>query len=230
MEWQCRITTPPTAIRTRYRRSSTGTLTFLASAVFDLLGRSGSVARTRDRPSKLRAEQRTPSPNDKRTLLSAGPLTAVFAYRSETAYAALLGALMAGHGYVPLNRTFPIDRTRLMLERSMCRSMIVDTGSESQLEGLLCGIAIPLVIICPDRADVTELAAKFPAHRIIGANELADAEQWCPVDVAVDSIAYLLFTSGSTGQPKAVMVSHANVLHYVDYVTKRYGFTSNDRD
>jgi non-ribosomal peptide synthetase component F len=49
------------------------------------------------------------------------PLTAVFAYRSETAYAGVLGVLMAGHGYVPLNRTFPVDRTRLMLERSMCR-------------------------------------------------------------------------------------------------------------
>jgi amino acid adenylation domain-containing protein len=157
------------------------------------------------------------------------PLTAVFAYRSETAYAAVLGVLMAGHGYVPLNRTFPVDRTRLMLERSMCRSMIVDAGSESQLEALLRSIAIPLVIICPDRAEVSELAARFPAHRFIGANALADAEQWCPVDIAVDSIAYLLFTSGSTGQPKGVMVSHANVLHYVDYVTKRYGFTSNDR-
>jgi len=107
--------------------------------------------------------------------------------------------------------------------------MIVDAGSEPQLEGLLRGIANPLVIVCPDRADVTELTAKFPAHRIIGANELADAEQWCPVDFPGDSIAYLLFTSGSTGRPKGVMVSHANVLHYLDCVTKRYGFTSNDR-
>jgi amino acid adenylation domain-containing protein len=157
------------------------------------------------------------------------PLTALFVYRSETAYAAVLAALLAGNGYVPLNRTFPIARTRLMLERSMCRSMIVDAGSESQLESLLCGIASSMVIICPDLADVTELAAKLPAHRIIGADQLAEAEQWCPVEVAVDSIAYLLFTSGSTGQPKGVMVSHANVLHYVEYVTKRYGFTSNDR-
>jgi len=157
------------------------------------------------------------------------PLTAVFAYRSETAYAAVLGVLMAGHGYVPLNRTFPIDRSRVMLERSMCRSVIVDAGSEPQLETLLRSIAIPLVIICPDRADVTELAGKFPAHRFIGARELADAEQWYPIDTAADSIAYLLFTSGSTGQPKGVIVSHANVHHYLDNVTKRYGFTSNDR-
>src|SRR6266498_2022422 len=101
MEWQCRITTPPTAIRTRYRRSSTGTLTFLASAVFDLLGRSGSVARTRDRPSKLRAEQRTPSPNDKRTLLSAGPLR-VLRWPEGWPPGALRGQLVAGkspHGH-----------------------------------------------------------------------------------------------------------------------------------
>jgi amino acid adenylation domain-containing protein len=157
------------------------------------------------------------------------PMTAVFVYRSETAYAAVLGALMAGHGYVPLNRTFPIDRTRLMLQRSMCRSVIVDAGSESQLEKLLCGMAIPLVIICPDRADVTDLAAKFPAHRFIGANTLAGPHEWCRVEVAIDYIAYLLFSSGSTWQPKGVMVSHANVLHYVDCVIKRYGFTSSDR-
>src|SRR5690349_13623846 len=62
------------------------------------------------------------------------PLTAVFAHRSQTAYAAVLGALMAGHGYVPLNRTFPVERTRLMLERSTCRAMVVDAGSEPQLE------------------------------------------------------------------------------------------------
>jgi len=135
------------------------------------------------------------------------PLTAVFAYRSETAYAGVLGALMAGHGYVPLNRTFPVDRTRLMLERSMCRSIVVDAGSEPQLAALLAGVEVPLLLLCPDRSDVTELAAKFPAHRVVGANNLSPPEQWCAVDVPFDSIAYLLFTSGSTGQPKGVMVS-----------------------
>src|SRR6266542_915554 len=54
MEWRCRIITPPTAVRIRRRRSSTGTSTSLASAVFDLLGTSGSGVRIHDRPSKLR--------------------------------------------------------------------------------------------------------------------------------------------------------------------------------
>jgi amino acid adenylation domain-containing protein len=63
----------------------------------------------------------------------------------------------------------------------------------------------------------------------VGANGLAHADEWRTVDVAANSIAYMLFTSGSTGQPKGVMVSHANVLHYVEYVTRRYAFTSDDR-
>src|SRR4029077_4325461 len=108
------------------------------------------------------------------------PLTAVLAYRSETAYAAILGALLAGHGYVPLNPTFPIDRTRLMLEKSMCRSLIVDAWSEPQLPKLLSGLSRPLVIVCPDRNDVTQLAEQLPQHRIIGAGELVDAAEWKP--------------------------------------------------
>ena len=157
------------------------------------------------------------------------PLTAVLGYRSQTAYAGVIGALMAGHGYVPLNPTFPIARTRIMLERSKCRSVIVDARSEPQLEKLLSGFRLPLVIICPDRNEVTELAQQLPNHQVIGAAELAEAAEWKPPNIDVNSIAYLLFTSGSTGQPKGVMVSHANVLHYVDYVTKRYGIENTDR-
>ena len=187
-------------------------------------GKEVSYADLAHRAMSLSATVRRASPSTE------APLTAVLAYRSETAYAAILGALLAGHGYVPLNPTFPIDRTRLMLERSKCRSLIVDARSEPQLEKLLAGVSLPLTIICPDETDIAELAEKLPKkHQVVGAAGLADAQQWCLPNSDVNSIAYLLFTSGSTGQPKGVVVSHANVLHYVNYVTRRCGIASSDR-
>src|SRR5262245_14042043 len=54
------------------------------------------------------------------------PLTAVFAYRSATAFAGVLSALCRGHGYLPLSPRFPAERTRRMLEDSGCRAVVAD--------------------------------------------------------------------------------------------------------
>jgi len=157
------------------------------------------------------------------------PLTGVFASRSVTAFAGVLGALFHGHGYVPLNRSFPPERTRIMLQRSGCHALVVDAESAKQLDQVLQGLDRQLHLIIPDRLDVRELAERWPAHRFIGGADLDPAEQREPREVAADSIAYLLFTSGSTGTPKGVMVSNRNARHYLDFVTKRFEISRNDR-
>jgi non-ribosomal peptide synthetase component F len=96
------------------------------------------------------------------------PLTAVFGYRSPTAFAGVLGALLAGNGYVPLNHTFPMDRTEVMFERSECRSVIVDTGSLPQLGKLLDRAGQSLLVILPDTPDVSEYRELWPRHTFLG--------------------------------------------------------------
>ena len=157
-------------------------------------------------------------------------LTAVFGYRSVVAFAGVLGALARGHGYVPLNRTFPPERTAVMLERSGCRAVIVDEGSASQLEIVLRDIHRPLVLLFPGVDDVRPFIERWPQHRVLGRPDVSQfSKPLPPVSVISDSVAYLLFTSGSTGQPKGVAVSHRNVRSYLDFVVPRYGITPEDR-
>ena len=156
-------------------------------------------------------------------------LTAVFAYRSATAFASVLGALLRGHGYVPLNPTFPLERTRIMFERSGCRSVIIDAQSEPEMVKVLAETRDPLLLLFPDRENVADLAARWPQHTVLGASDLEGPSLWSPSEGSPDSIAYLLFTSGSTGTPKGVMVSNRNVRSYVNWTVKRYLITEQDR-
>ena len=157
------------------------------------------------------------------------PLTAVFAYRSVTAFAGVLGALLCGHGYVPLNRTFPPERTRTMLLRSGCRTLVVDAESGRQLDQILEGIDYEMLVLLPERREFREVSERWPKHRFLGSGEFASCEQWSPIEVSPDSVAYLLFTSGSTGSPKGVMVAHRNVRHYIDFITERFSVSCEDR-
>ena len=157
------------------------------------------------------------------------PLTAVFAYRSPTAFIGVLGSLLAGNGYVPLNRTFPIERTQVMLERSGCRSIVVDEGSLPQLNKLLEAASSPLLVLAPDALDFTSYKQRWPQHSFLAANELKSAQSWREPSFEIDSIAYLLFTSGSTGIPKGVAVAQRNVTAFLDYMVNRYEITESDR-
>lgn len=160
---------------------------------------------------------------------SSTPLTAVFAYRSVTAFAGVLGALLSGNGYVPLNRTFPEGRTKVMFERSEARTLIVDAKSLPQLDALLDGMRQRVLVILPHIAEISSLQAKWPKHSFVGANDLQPASKWREPVPQTDSPAYLLFTSGSTGTPKGVLVAQRNVRAFVDYMVDRYQITENDR-
>jgi len=161
-----------------------------------------------------------------------GPaLTAVFAARSETAYAGLLGALMRGHGYVPLSPGQPAERSRTMLEWAGCGAVVVDAGATNRLDALLVGLTRSLVLVLPEARDeeVARIADRWPQHIVLGASDLLPPERWRPAAVGPHGLAYLLFTSGSTGMPKGVMVTQRNVRTFVDAVVERYEIGPADR-
>lgn len=165
-----------------------------------------------------------------RSASSEGPaLTGVLGYRSATAFAGVLAALFRGHGYVPLNPTFPGHRLHTMTKRAGCQALIVDPLGQKKLDEVLRGIEHDIVVILPHLDDVSDLAGRWPHHTFLGRVDLIGAQQWRRVDVDPDAIAYLLFTSGSTGTPKGVMVAHRNINRFIDVMVDRYEVTEEDR-
>ena len=177
------------------------------------------AARARAIASTIRTHERDPF-----------PLAAVLASRSVTAYAGILGVLAAGKGYVPLNPGFPIERTRRMLQLSDVRVLVVDREQLRLLPTLLSGIDRSLTVVAPELTETSELPSVAPGHRVVGvapATGSADFEP--PLSADREAVAYLLFTSGSTGEPKGVPISHENVQSYLRYIGNRYDISERDR-
>ncbi len=153
------------------------------------------------------------------------PLTAVLGQRSRDCFAGILGVLCSGHGYVPMIPSYPAVRLADMIRRAEVRALVVDRSGEKVLPEVLGLVEQPLIVIRLDPQGKLESRH----HTLLGPQELLPAEQWQPPEVADDGIAYILFTSGSTGQPKGVMVAHRNIERFLKVVTERYEFGREDR-
>ncbi|GMU11502.1 non-ribosomal peptide synthetase [Corallococcus caeni] len=122
--------------------------------------------------------------------------------RSTELVVGLLGILKAGGAYVPMDATYPAERLRYMLSDAGVRVLVTVERLAS---------ALPLADEQVVRLD-TDAA-------------LLRAQPETPCDVAVDAghLAYVLYTSGSTGQPKGVMVPHGGLNNYVAWSLEAYG-------
>jgi amino acid adenylation domain-containing protein len=135
--------------------------------------------------------------------LGVGPeaRVALWAERSVETVVGLLGILKAGGAYVPLEPGQPQPRLVRMLEEVDAVALV----ARRQLAAELPAGPWPLVWL----------------EDSIGGE---GGEEAPTSSVAPENLAYVLFTSGSTGQPKGVAVEHRQLLNYVQAVSERLDF------
>nr|WP_253821633.1 amino acid adenylation domain-containing protein [Vibrio sp. 070316B] len=137
----------------------------------------------------------------KRAGVKPGDRIGILVDRDEFLPLPLLTCLLDGYVYVPLDKHYPQERTKYILEKSRCQYVITDEPEHPNLIDVERSHRIP-----------HQSSRDLPLSAHLSAIE----------PPAEDALAYIIFTSGSTGKPKGVSVRHQGIAQLVNWTQCTY--------
>jgi amino acid adenylation domain-containing protein len=152
----------------------------------------------------------------------------IIASRTAEAYAGVLGTLWSGKAYVPINPHTPEDRLIRILQQTKLDALIADRAGLDLLSDHVLESAPRRILFGPG-AGPSRRVLEFQGTSSESFDQLPDEGPKRPVFVAEDELAYIIFTSGTTGAPKGVMISSGNVAQFLAAMRLRFQPVSTDR-
>ena len=128
--------------------------------------------------------------------------------RSTAMIVGLLGILKSGGFYVPLDPSLPGTRLRMLIDHADIRTFVTTRADETGLP--------PGVRVYPEELDWRSRA-------------FTQVEGQCAPRCSPQDAAYVLYTSGSTGEPKGVRIEHRSLTNFVQAAMDGYQLTPDDR-
>lgn len=157
--------------------------------------------------------------------LVANSRVGILSARNHLAFEAILATLWVGACYVPLNVKMPLARLQSMIDRIGLSALVMDEAGAMLLsDGLV--LADKLAVLEGAADDDSFVAARKSAANVDAAGTDLHTD---PLDSKNSDAAYVMFTSGTTGAPKAILVTFGNLRAYLSFQQQRYQINSADR-
>ena len=151
------------------------------------------------------------------TKLGVGPedLVAICLEPSLELIISVLAVLKAGGAYVPLDPNYPRDRIKYILQDTSAILLLTTESISKKFQF--------------DRATIKNSLQKALIIDLDHFNYSKESSKKVSNKLKPDNLAYVVYTSGTTGNPKGVMVTHKNLINIVKSSQDIYVLSSNDR-
>ncbi|MEH7219258.1 non-ribosomal peptide synthetase [Bacillus toyonensis] len=136
--------------------------------------------------------------------LLVGDCVGIYFNRSIDTVISILGVLKAGGAYVPMDPENPFDRNQYIITNTKMPFIVSHEKYKNEFHKISTSVEI---FTLEDGEDVSDIN----------------------IQVSLNDIAYVMYTSGTTGKPKGVRVTHKNLLNFTEWITKQYQITKEDK-
>lgn len=138
--------------------------------------------------------------------IGAGDCVGLATNRSAEMLISLLAILKTGAAYVPLDPGYPRKTIEFMLSDSSAKLLITTSEHKGKFNG-----SIPEILLDQERENIFNYPSTDPDKEVKG-----------------DDLAYIIYTSGTSGQPKGTQIEHRSLVNFLYSMQKAPGITRDD--